>query len=136
MDVWHLDLWIAKNTGWAFWHKGGTGQAGVDGECVGSPHSGGEPGLGGRLSGRAEQALGCVGAVLPGLPALLGAEWLVARSYLAGVDGALWVTCTQVVGVDFSCVPAAAVAELGTDELDLGLLQVIAWFLSCEQRKE
>lgn len=100
MDVWHLDLWAAKNTSWAFWHKGGTGQAGVDGECAGSPHSGGEPGLGGRLSGRAKQALGCVGAVLPGLPVLLGAEWLVACSYLAGVNGALWVTSTQVVGVD------------------------------------
>ena len=73
---------------------------------------------------------------VPGLLVLLGAEWVMACSYLAGVNVAFWVTSTQVVGVDVPCIPVSAVAELEIDELDPGLLQVISFTCSCEQRKE
>lgn len=71
-----------------------------------------------------------------GVPVLLGAEGLITRSYLAGVDAALGVPCTQVAGVDDSRVPPAAVAELRVHEVDLGLLQHHAQSLSCGHRGE
>lgn len=74
--------------------------------------------------------------MLHGLPALLGPEWLVPHSYLAGVDATHWVSSTQVLSVDGPCVPEAAVTELGINDVDLGLLQDIAWSFNCEHRKK
>lgn len=44
---------------------------------------------------------------------------------LAGVDATLHITSTQVVGLDGPSIPPAAVAELGVNEMDHGLLQDI-----------
>ena len=53
---------------------------------------------------------------------------LVCSSYLAGVDAALRVTSTHVVGMDSPSIPVAAVADVEVNELDLGLLQDTVWF--------
>ena len=51
--------------------------------------------------------------------------WLVARSYLAGVNAALRIASTDVVRVDGPSVPPAAVTDVDINEADLGLLQHI-----------
>ena len=71
-----------------------------------------------------------------GRAARAAGAWLVARSYLAGVDATLRIASTDVVGVDGPFVPAAAVTDPGINEVDLGLLQHICRSSSCEEHRK
>ena len=125
---WDLDLGAARSAGWAFWAESqASGTVGPWARAC-SWGRGGEPRQrrgpsGGRATGQAKPAPGCLGGCAGAVCA--AGCCLVAGSYLAGVDAALRVASTQVVGVDGPCVPPAAVAEADVDEVNLGLLQDI-----------
>lgn len=72
--------------------------------------------------GKAHTGL-CLGGVM-GLPTLLGAGGLRARSYLAGANAALPSTHVEVIDVPMQ--PLATVADLVIHDVDLGLLQDIS----------
>lgn len=109
------------------WDKGGPGQGPADGKGEVSCGSGGDPELEGWFT--------CAGVHLGRnvRAKYMAVCWLVACSYLAGVDATLHITSTQVVGLDGPSIPPAAVAEFEVDEIDHGLLQDIRRSSSCKQ---
>lgn len=112
------------------WDKGGPGQGPADGKGEVSCGSGGDPELEGWFT--------CAGVHLGRnvRAKYMAVCWLVACSYLAGVDATLHITSTQIVGLDGSSIPPAAVAEFEVDEIDHGLLQDIRRSSSCKQIEE
>ena len=136
-----VELWAAKGTGWAFWaacqacgtRRAGPGQGPAHGEGRVRP-----PAVGTQPWECEWPAKGRDGARLGGCggAACAAGAWLVARSYLAGVDAALRIAGTDVVGVDGPPVPAAAVTDPGINEVDLGLLQRVCRSSSCEEHRK
>lgn len=107
--------------------QGGPGQGPADGEGEVSCGSGGDTQLEGWFT--------CAGVHLGRnvRAKYMAVCWLVACSYLAGVDATLHITSTQVVGLDGPSIKLSAVADFEVDEIDHGLLQDIRRSSSCKQ---
>lgn len=107
--------------------QGGPGQGPADGEGEVSCGSGGDP--------EQEGWFTCAGVHLGRnvRAKYMAVCWLVACSYLAGVDATLHITSTQVVGLDGPSIKLSAVADFEVDEIDHGLLQDIRRSSSCKQ---